>query len=529
MNGSTMDAQAKPTQIAPGGGNGEPEVRQRGCSVAHKAQNVHIAPWQGEMSRSDRGGRAFTPKTQNNLFAPGGGDGSAGDRGGASSRPKWITILRGGVLLLAIFLIPFHYKLAIHYPDPTLTATVVPAFCAAYLNLADIPLALAFVLYLANEGKRLFDVPPSLRWLIGGTLALALLSLISAPTARLPLLALVLALRLCLMAGLVLMIARTPLDQIAGALIASGCANALLGMFQYPLRRSVGLPFETIVTADPHLVPVVESEGIFYLRVFGFTAHPNVLGAFLIAAALLLAGRILSRSDRGSWLEVTGVGLIASALALTYSRTAWVGLGLAGAVLLTGHLVQPDLRNRLRALLTPLIVTLIAAAMFLTTQSRPVGLRFSPTAARASTSDRELLMQDAMLLLKEHPLIGVGGHNFSVAADQAFTITDDYSGAFRWQPVHNFTMLVASELGVFGGITWLWLTLTPWGLAFRSWRRGELTSTGLAWLAISVALAAIGLLDHFVWSLPEGMGLMWVVWAGLGSALAVGDQRVETR
>ncbi|MBN1120288.1 MAG: O-antigen ligase family protein [Anaerolineae bacterium] len=446
-----------------------------------------------------------------------------------SGIPRWLEILRNGVLLLAIFLIPFHYKLAIFYPDPTLTATVVPAFCAVYLNLADIPLALAIVLFIATEGKRLFDVPPSLRWLIGGTLALIGLSLISVLAARLPLLTLVLALRLCLMAGLVLMIARTPLDQVAGALIASGCANALLGMFQYPLRRSVGLPFETIVSADPHLVPVVESEGIFYLRVFGFTAHPNVLGAFLIAAALLLAGRILSQSDRDSWIEIAGVGLIVSALALTYSRTAWVGLGLAVLVLLAGHLVQPDLRNRLRVLRIPLVVMLLVAAMFLTTQSRPVGLRFSPTAARASTSDRELLMQDAIMLLKEHPLIGVGGHNFSAAADQAFTITGDYSGAFRWQPVHNFTVLVASELGVFGGITWLWLTLAPWALAFRSWRRGALTSNMLAWLAISVALAAIGLLDHFVWSLPEGMGLMWVVWAGLGSALGQADQRADTR
>jgi hypothetical protein len=446
-----------------------------------------------------------------------------------SGTPKWFEVFRGGMLLLAIFLIPFHYKLAIHYPDPTLTATVVPAFCAVYLNLADIPLVLAFGLFLASEGKCLFDVPHSLRWLIGVTLVLAALSLVSMTAARLSLLALVLALRLCLMAGLVLMIARTPLDQIAGALIASGCANALLGMFQYPLRRSVGLPFETIVTADPNLVPVVESEGIFYLRVFGFTAHPNVLGAFLIAAALLLAGRSLSRSDRDSWIEVAGVGLIVSALALTYSRTAWVGLGMAVIVLLAGHIVQPNLRNRLRALLMPLVATVLVAAMFLATQSRPVGLRFSPVAARASTSDRELLMQDAVLLLKEHPLIGVGGHNFSAAADRAFTITGDYSGAFRWQPVHNFTMLVASELGAFGGIAWLWLTLAPWALAFRAWRRATLTSNALAWLGISVALAAIGLLDHFVWSLPEGMGLMWVVWAGLGSALGPGDQRAETR
>lgn len=435
---------------------------------------------------------------------------------------SWLYRFRNWALAVALFLLPFQRTYALSSPHPELFDTVYPSFASAYFKVADVAILAALVLFLVTERFRFFSIPRHVRWLVIPTLLLAMLALVSVRQARLPVLTLVLVARLVMLAGLVLMVSRTDPRWVMWPLVATVLANALLGVFQYALRRSVGLGLEVPVTADMLRVPIVAAENTRYVRAYGFTVHPNMLAPYLVVAMTLLLGFIVQRYPANNGLATLGVGLAAMALALTYSRASWVSLLIGGAILVGGCLAQPDLRPRLLALRFPLVVGLLVFGMFFATQSRQVASRFSSSSeggVSTSRTDRVLLLRDAAALLRERPLTGVGGHNFSVEAERSRTITSNYSHDFLWQPVHNFTALVTTELGLPGGALWLFLTIAPWVYAVATWRRHGLDAMALSWFGASVFLAWNGLLDHFAWSLPEGMGLMWTVWAGLSVAL----------
>jgi hypothetical protein len=430
--------------------------------------------------------------------------------------------LRHWSLAVTMFLLSFQPFLTMYSPRPELVETVPPAFASVYLKLSDIPLILTQIIFLATERQRFFSIPRSLRIITIPTLLLAGLTLISIPQARLPLLTIVAALRFLVAVGLAIAVSKTEPGWVMWPLIASAIASAVLGMFQYALRSSVGLVFlgEAQINAHTFGVPVVVSEGIYYLRALGFTVHPNVLAPYLVAAIVLLLASALRRYPADPWPETLGIGLACAGLALTYSRASWISMFLGTAIVVGGHWLQRSLRPRLKALIHPGIVMLLVLGMFMSTQSYQIASRFGfGTGGTTSETDRGLLLQQALALFRQHPVRGIGGHNFAVEAERNFEITDAYSHDFKWQPVHNLMALAATELGIGGGTVWLWLTLAPMVLAVVVWWRYGLDSFGLAWLAICTFLIWGGLLDHYVWTLPEGIGLMWTTWASLLAAL----------
>lgn len=440
--------------------------------------------------------------------------------------------LRNAMLALTVFLLPFQKILYLHVPVPL--EDVVPIFSAAYLKVTDIPLLATLVLFLLTERLQFFYVPRHLRWLVFPTLGLIGLSVLSVWQARIPLLAIVLAVRLALTLGLVLCSIRVEPRRVIWPLVAAALVNALVGALQYALQRPLGLSLEPQLGPENRAVAVMVVDGVRNLRAYGLTAHPNVLAPYLVVAILLLAASALRRTPDEPRLESLASGLCAVGLAVSYSRAAWAGLLLGGGVLAAGVLLRRDMRPRLAALRGPLTAMLLVFGMFAAVQYRQIASRFGvdipyfgEDAPRTggeyglttSETDRALLLQDSITLFDTHPLRGIGGHNWSVEAERSRAITPAYSPGFQWHPVHNLAVLISTEVGILGGLLWVGLTVTPWVLAAVTWRWHGLDVMALGWLAISVYLAWDGLLDHLAWSLPEGMGLMWISWGGLGMAL----------
>lgn len=429
----------------------------------------------------------------------------------------WVVNLS---LAIAVFLIPFKQPL---YVFPLDYPTVSSPFQEIWLKLSDVTIFLALVVHFMFRPASFAPRTFSLRVLTCATLGLITLDLVLLPWAVEYRMAIALAVRLVMALGLGLISAQSKKEWVFWPLAASMLLSALIGVLQYAARTNIGL---TWLGEAPYLVTipgvaVVAAENTLYLRAYGLTGHPNIMAPYLVATALLIAAFLMqgAKSQRTIWLAALGAGIASMGLALSYSRASWIDLALGGGVLVAAVFLS-TYRRRLNRLVTPVIVGVFVFAMFIATQSRQIASRFGfGPFSDTSATDRSLLNQVAVEMIRTHPITGVGGNGFAIAASRAFPITSDYSKGFAWQPAHNLALLLASELGVFGGLIWIGLTLYPWIAARRIHRRRPLDIVTLGWIAVSVALAAEGLLNHFHWALPEGLALTWLVWYQIAAGL----------
>ena len=230
-----------------------------------------------------------------------------------------------------------------------------------------------------------------------------------------------------------------------------------------------------------------------WLRAYGLTAHPNLLGAILTALLLLLLPTTIRSQgwQRLFWYTAFLVGL--AGLTLTFSRGA--GLAFFGG-LLTWLLFRdwqqnenglgiPRISNFQRLvskylkfilplfLLVPLL--LFYSDLFL---SRLTNLD-APSEAR-SLNQRVDDARLAIQLIAENPLTGVGLGSYT---DVAQTVNPQ---AAR---VHNVLLLITAELGIPGLLLLLWLLLSPF--TFKPLRAAAIAP----WIAMLI----IGLFDTTLW------------------------------
>ncbi len=254
---------------------------------------------------------------------------------------------------------------------------------------------------------------------------------------------------------------------------------------QFFLQRDVGLVGLGELPLNPAFsgVTVLWARGARWLRAYGLTAHPNLLGAALAVILLLLWPRYgrcrgWRRVGLGMALAVGSAGLFVS-----FSRAAWLGfaVGLAAWAILVARETGNAAPFKSRLLLPLIPALLLSLAYGDLVLSRFVALD-TPIEAR-SLDERVSDSRLALALIADHPWRGVGLGNYT---DYAQTMA---AGARR---VHNVLLLVTAELGLPGGLLWLWLALAPLLAGRRSKNRALSKAVWLAMLAMSQ-------LDTMVW------------------------------
>jgi O-antigen ligase len=357
-----------------------------------------------------------------------------------------------------------------------------------YLADAGVLALILTTLVPLREDDRRWESP----WFTVPLLALVGWGVLTVPTALSPALAAYTALRWLAAAAVYLAVARGDAapDRLVTVFMAGLGLHVLIGLAQVWGQHPVGLPGEQALEPSTAGAAIVEVGGTRWLRAYGLTYHPNVLGGFLVSA-LLLGLPLLDRSRmRGLWW------LLWLGLLITFSRSAWLALALAAP------LVVGWLHRRWAPLRRPLLVTLAGAALIaalwvtlfagqLVTRLRPMGAGTE----RRSIVERGALQAAALEMIAAHPLTGVGAGN----APLAMVGTEM---PFPPQPSHNLPLLLAAELGVLGGGLWLCLWLAPGAVLLRRLHRANpwaVAVTG-AWLAMGI----IGLWDSYPWALNAG-------------------------
>jgi hypothetical protein len=229
---------------------------------------------------------------------------------------------------------------------------------------------------------------------------------------------------------------------------------------QFVCQRDLGMAALGEPVLDPEVsgISVLWARESRWLRAYGLTGNPNLLGATLSVLLLLLVDEMVeARGWRQLCFTVVGsAGLLG--LLTTFSRGSWLSFSLS----LLGWMVRrtalerraprsPTWRSFLRQ--PQVLVPVVLAVLFLALHYDLVASRFlhleTPLEAR-SIRDRQLDADLAMQLIRQHPWLGVGVGNYLVAMRAIETNS---------RTVHNVPLLMAAELGLPGMTLWLWLAL----------------------------------------------------------------------
>ena len=126
---------------------------------------------------------------------------------------------------------------------------------------------------------------------------------------------------------------------------------------------------------------------------------------------------------------------------------------------------------------------------------------------RVSVTDRVELLKISAKMIKENPFTGVGFGRFVAAMgpDTPWSL-----GRSLFEPVHNIYMLILSEHGVIAGsfliIYLLILIINSFRSVAMSGKKNYILS-GLL-LILTISLFFVGFIDHFLITLPQGVGLL---------------------
>ena len=262
-------------------------------------------------------------------------------------------------------------------------------------------------------------------------------------------------------------------------LVFCACAglalSSLVGLVQY--RTGVDLvyiahirPAHALVEA-PGVPGRFGAMGFFTSRLtFGHSA--TVLSAFLLGA--LAAGAV---PVRRIWIAAGAAALGLAAVAVTFDRAAWLAAFAAVALVV----LCASVRVR-KALLPALVVMLLLASLH-----GGIRGRFRSSFSAGDNSDRVFLWTQALRIIRDHPLRGVGFGNYPRVCGRYYDQVDPAFGMRTW--AHNLELSTLAETGPLGFLAMLWLLSTAAVVLRRRLRAGGLALGGLAALLAFFVIA----------------------------------------
>lgn len=419
---------------------------------------------------------------------------------------------------VAIILIPFRLRLwTLHRTIPHLypwytDLTVFASDAVVLLTLVLWSLALSIAPRRPSLGPRHLWIP------LAGMVAIGAASAMGSAD---PAISIYQALRLLLFFWFCVFVLNEiqALEWLVAPITIQLCIQSVVGLIQFLAQRSAGLQSLGEALLDPSQagVGVVVAGGVRFLRAYGLSDHPNILGGSLAFGLVFLLGAYLQ--GRARWSILVAFTLGVPALLVTFSRAASLAF-VAGAILLLGIEIGRRRWQLLKPLAMLALATLIPVSAIVATHSGFFGARLdannsfgTPTMEQQSIGERAILINASLPLVRLHPLLGVGlGASPAALANEAPGLTIPY------QPPHLVLLDAAIETGFPGAAIYLFLLLAPFALALRHVRQFLAEPARVTSLAVLLSIAIVGLFDYYTWLLPSGLLWQWLAWGIWGLA-----------
>jgi len=259
--------------------------------------------------------------------------------------------------------------------------------------------------------------------------------------------------------------------------------QGVIALLQFSGGSSLGLSLlgESQVVSGMKGSSFLTLNNQLFLRGYGTFPHPNVFAGWLIFNILLgwyLFDSMSKKRDYSILLMI----LSSLVLVLTFSRISFlVCVSLWIAFIIKTFVKSKEIKN----------------FAFIGLISERVLNIFN--SGDSSWNDRFELIKASFKIIRENILIGVGLSKF--VANMGSSVPRSDKGILLLQPVHNIFLLLISEIGLIGFC--LFSTLLYFFFKDREW--------SLRFVMGLLAVLIIGMFDHYLGSLPQGLVLSLIL------------------
>ncbi len=299
---------------------------------------------------------------------------------------------------------------------------------------------------------------------------------------------------------------KTPIKSLFLIIFAIfGIIQSIISILQFWLQKPLGL----FKLGEQHLDVLVPgfakiiANGKVYLRGYGTFPHPNVLSAFLVVSALILV-YLLQNSQTRKQIVLYGTGLLITILGLfsTFSRAGLLGL-ICGLAIYFGYFtlnktIWTNAKTALLITLAGLVVSFFIFVPF---------LKNRVTIIDTATQERIVYAKAGFKMLKTHPLVGMGLGESLLHMKQ---FSDADLKPWQIQPIHNYFLLVAAEIGVIGALIIIWVIISHLASLIKKLKT-NFTIYDLLLTAILVSFIVLMQFDHYFYTLQQTQMLLWII------------------
>jgi hypothetical protein len=290
-----------------------------------------------------------------------------------------------------------------------------------------------------------------------------------------------------------------------------------IAIAQSLMQHSLGLQIFGEHSLDPQILgtSIIPIADMRFLRAYGLSDHPNILGGCIAFALVLLLVVVIYSKQRTAIIFCAMIFLLTfSALLLTFSRSAWLSLFVAGSFMLVSEASARRWESWKRIGILSAMCVIVIFPLLLNYSDV-----FQKRVATNITNDvpmqeRTYLLQSGNTLFVEHSAIGIGLGATPVAMKRRFEF---FPGDY--QPPHYIPLLAALETGILGGFFYLILLWLP-VIIFISKRKEYIHKPLiLATTALLISISVVSFFDYYPWFYQAGRLWQWSAWALYSIAL----------
>jgi O-antigen ligase len=304
------------------------------------------------------------------------------------------------------------------------------------------------------------------------------------------------------------------LEKIFSVIFISGIIQSIIAFFQFIFQKSLGLKYlgETVLSPQILGIAKIEDNGEKFIRAYGTFPHPNLLGIFLFLSLfcgiyLFLHNKKFKTPALKFFLPLCFF-IILIGILLTFSRSIWLITFLLGLTIIlrySKNLFKPDFRIKNSVIYIFIIFsfTVIILLVF----SKVISIRICyQNCQDQSLIFREIYLNFSQKIIQNNFLTGIGIGQFT----SFFKEINPYNlPEWNLQPVHNFYLLITSELGIIGLLLLIFFIISK--ISFSFFKKSLLEF-------LFVAFLFVAFFDHYFWTLPQGQFIFWLTLALLTSS-----------
>lgn len=298
--------------------------------------------------------------------------------------------------------------------------------------------------------------------------------------------------------------------------------EAIIALWQFRTQKSVGLLKlgEPLISKYLTGTANIVSGGTRFIRAYGTFPHPNILSAFMVTGVLVIL-YFLVNAKTAAQKALLSLILLINTLGLTvsFSRAGYLAL-ICGLAIFFGYLIfhrhsnnnepRQDIKGAMVIMAGCIILALVMFRPFLLTRA---------TISDGASLQRIFYAKIGLKMIASQPIFGLGIGESLLHMQQFSPVFLRY---WEIQPIHNYFLLAAAELGILGMLILLWVFLQHlWSLIkkLKLKTNPQLTTYNLLLTTILCVFLVLMQFDHYFYTLQQTQMLLWIILGIIGAEI----------